>query len=36
MRYIAVDIPHYVIILFIFIAYSKPKLYSWLFTNTSI
>nr|DAT89002.1 MAG TPA: hypothetical protein [Caudoviricetes sp.] len=28
MRYIAVDIPHYVIVLFIFIAYSKPKLYS--------
>nr|DAK42966.1 MAG TPA: hypothetical protein [Caudoviricetes sp.] len=30
MRYIAVDIPHYVIVLFICIAYSKPKLYSWL------
>nr|DAF38200.1 MAG TPA: hypothetical protein [Caudoviricetes sp.] len=36
MRYIAVDIPHYVIVLFIFIVYSKPKLYSWLFANTSI
>nr|DAD97950.1 MAG TPA: hypothetical protein [Siphoviridae sp. ctybZ1] len=28
MRYISVDIPHYVIVLFTCSVYSKPKLYS--------